>query len=211
MKNFFLASLILLSFCLPATAQEKGHLKLESGDLIFQDLDCGGMCDAIESVTRSYSGYHFSHIGLVHRTGDKVMVIEAAGAGVREIPLDSFARRTANPMLVGRVKDQYKKTIDKAIDFSIRQLGIPYDDAFLYNNGKYYCSELIYDAFKYANDNQPFFQLEPMTFKEPGSDQYFPVWVDYYKKLEQAIPEGAPGCNPGGLSRSEKINIIGKF
>jgi hypothetical protein len=111
-------------------------------------------------------------------------------------------------MYVGRVKKQYTRFIKKAITFSVKQIGTPYDDAFLYYNKKYYCSELIYDAFLYANHNKPFFQLEPMTFKKPGSTEYFPVWVDYYQKLGVAIPEGKPGCNPGGLSRSDKIEIV---
>jgi hypothetical protein len=188
--------------------QTKEQFKFESGDLIFQNLDCGDMCDAIEQVTEGYGGNKFSHVGLVNRMGKTITVIEAVGGGVRMIPLDSFLKRTSNKMYVGRVKKQYTRFIKKAITFSVKQIGTPYDDAFLYDNKKYYCSELIYDAFLYANHNKPFFRLEPMTFKKPGSTEYFPVWIDYYKKLGVAIPEGKPGCNPGGLSRSDKIEIV---
>ncbi len=204
----------ILTFCLLLLAhhlfaqQKTGSFQWESGDLIFQNLDCGDMCDAIEAVTQGYQGQKFSHVGLVNRMGKTVMVIEAVGAGVRMIPLDSFVKRTPNKMYVGRVKKEYTRFIKKAIRFSVQQIGKPYDDAFIYGNGKYYCSELIYDAFQYANHGKPFFQLEPMTFKKPGSDDYFPVWVSYYEKLHMPIPEGKPGCNPGGLSRSEKIEIV---
>jgi hypothetical protein len=202
-------SILFVLFCTTITfAQQEENFRFESGDLIFQDLDCGGMCDAIEAVTQGYNGHRFSHVGLVNRTGKTVMVIEALGAGVRMIPLDSFLKRTTNTMYVGRVKKEYTRLVKKAIRFSVKQLGKPYDDAFIYDNGKYYCSELIYDAFQYANHGRPFFRLESMTFKKPGSDDYFPVWIDYYKKLGAAIPEGKPGCNPGGLSRSSKINIV---
>jgi hypothetical protein len=48
-----------------------------------------------------------------------------------------------------------------------------------------------------------------MTFKSPKTKEYFEVWVDYYKKLNIEIPEGKPGCNPGGISTSDKLKIIG--
>jgi hypothetical protein len=208
--KYCLISLLLLTHS-SAFSQTKEKFNFESGDLIFQNLDCGDMCDAIEQVTEGYAGNKFSHVGLVNRMGKTITVVEAVGGGVRMIPLDSFLKRTSNKMYVGRVKKQYTRFIKKAITFSVKQIGTPYDDAFLYDNKKYYCSELIYDAFLYANHNKPFFQLEPMTFKKPGSTEYFPVWVDYYKKLGVAIPEGKPGCNPGGLSRSDKLEIIAEL
>ncbi len=62
------------------------------------------------------------------------------------------------------------------------------------------------------NKEQPFFELEPMTFKQPGKPDFYPVWVAYYKKLGMEIPGRArPAVIPGGLSRSTKIKIIGGF
>jgi hypothetical protein len=208
-KIFFLTYALLFfgrSFAQTFTAKD-----LQPGDLIFQNLDCGPMCDAIEAVTEGVDGQDFSHVAMVCRQGDSLVVIEAIGKGVHYTSLTDFAKRTPNKMYVGRVKPLYRKMIGKAEAFAEKQIGVPYDDAFIYNNGKYYCSELVYDAFKSANNNQPFFQLFPMTYKQPGSDVYFPVWVDYFKKMHMEIPEGKPGCNPGGLSRSDKIDIVGMF
>jgi len=84
---------------------------------------------------------------------------------------------------------------------------VPYDDEYVYNNGAYYCSELIYDAFMFANNGTPFFRLFPMTYKQPGTNDYFPAWVEYYKQICKPIPEGQPGCNPGGISVSDTIEI----
>ena len=190
-------------------AQTITQKDLQPGDLIFQNLDCGPMCDAIEAVTEGVDGQDFSHVALVCKQGDSLVVIEAIGKGVHYTSLSNFSKRTTNKMYVGRVKSQYKKLIAKAETFAEKQNGIPYDDEFIYNNGKYYCSELVYDAFKFANNDKPFFTLYPMTYKQPGSNDFFPVWVDYFKKLNKQIPEGQPGCNPGGLSRSDKIDIIG--
>lgn len=205
----YLLILLLLTSGINRQSFAREKFQLESGDLIFQDLDCGDMCDAIEAVTQGYDGHKFSHVGLVNRMGKTITVIEALGGGVRMIPLDSFTKRTKNTMYVGRVKKPYTRFVKKAVTFSVKQIGLPYDDAFIYNNGKYYCSELIYDAFQFANHHKPFFTLEPMTFKKPGSTAYFPVWIEYYKRLGTDIPEGKPGCNPGGLSRSDKIDIVG--
>lgn len=194
---------------MPVNAQviAKGHLK--DGDLIFQDMDCGPLCDAIEAVTSGYNGNDFSHMGMVYHKNDSIYIIEAAGSGVRLTPLDKFSKNTTKPMYVGRLNKKYTSLIKPAIAFSVKQVGIPYDEEYVYNNGKYYCSELIYDAFKAANNNKPFFELLPMTYKQPGTDTFFPAWVTYYKDLGKEIPEGRPGCNPGGISLSDKIDIIG--
>lgn len=200
--------LILLSLAATATAQIPNDIKLQSGDLIFQDLDCGPLCDAIEQVTQSYGGRHFSHIGLVSVQTDGIFIIEAIGKEVQLTPLAAFLNRTQNPFLIGRVKKDYAATAANAVKYALKEKGVAYDDTFLYDNGKYYCSELIYDAFKQANNCKDFFILEPMTFKKPGSNDFFPVWIEYYEKLRTAIPEGAPGINPGGISRSPYLDIL---
>lgn len=186
-------------------------VQLQDGDLIFQDMDCGPLCDAIEAVTEGYNGNDFSHMGMLYHRNDTIYIIEAAGKAVRLKTLEKFSKNTNKPMYVGRLKKQYRKLISRAIAFSLKQLGIPYDDEYVYNNGSYYCSELIYDAFKDANKGKPFFQLFPMTYKQPGTQQFFPAWVDYYKQIGKPIPEGQPGCNPGGISTSDKIEIVGKL
>lgn len=185
-----------------------GAQNYQTGDLLFQNLDCGAICDAIEAVTTGYDNQSFSHIGLVYVRNDSVYIIEAIGNDVHLSPITTFLERTENPLVHGRLKPEYSKLIPNAIQFALTQQGKPYDERFLYNNGKYYCSELIYDAFAFANNGKAFFQLEPMTFKKPDTQEYFPVWVTYYQKLNMPIPEGHPGINPGGISRSEKIEII---
>ena len=45
---------------------------LQNGDFIFQNLDCGSLCDAIEQVTEGIYGMDFSHIGLVYKDGDSL-------------------------------------------------------------------------------------------------------------------------------------------
>ncbi|MEL1245585.1 YiiX/YebB-like N1pC/P60 family cysteine hydrolase [Flavobacterium sp. DGU11] len=184
---------------------------LKDGDLIFQDMDCGALCDAIEAVTEGYNGNDFSHMGMVYFRNDTLYIIEAAGSAVRLSTLEKFSKNTNKPMPVFRLKNKYRKLIPTAITFSLKQVGVPYDDEYVYDNGSYYCSELIYDAFKLANKNKPFFELFPMTYKQPGTDEFFPAWVEYYKSISKPIPEGLPGCNPGGMSVSDKIELVGSL
>lgn len=195
--------LLLISFSV--FAQNKA--KLKEGDIIFQSMNCD-LCKAINAVTEGFEGKDFSHLGLVHIQNDSIYIIEAAGKNVKLTPLEIFKTYTTETMYVGRLKRKYRKYIPKAIGFSLSQMGVPYDEAYLYDNGSYYCSELIYDAFLEAY-KKPFFELTPMTFKEPNSNQYFQIWIDYYENLKIEIPEGELGCNPGGISTSDKLKIIG--
>jgi hypothetical protein len=196
---------VLLFISLITYSQKKVTLK--EGDIIFQSMNCD-LCKAINAVTEGFDGKDFSHLGLVHIQNDSIYVIEAAGKNVKLTPLEIFKTYTTETMYVGRLKRKYRKHIPKAIEFSMSQMGVPYDEAYLYDNGSYYCSELIYDAFLSAYE-KPFFELTPMTFKEPNSNQYFKVWIDYYENLKIEIPEGKLGCNPGGISTSNKLKIIG--
>jgi hypothetical protein len=195
--------LTLLSLAIFTKAQQ-----YQTGDLLFQNLDCGELCDAIEAVTERYNGQKFSHIGLVYLRNDSVYIIEAIGKEVQLTFIQQFKNRSAHPLVHARLAEKSIKLVPNAIQFALAQLGKPYDEPFIYNNGKYYCSELIYDAFAFSNNGKPFFRLEPMTFKQPQDSSFFPVWIDYYKQLSMEIPEGQPGINPGGISRSDKIIFL---
>jgi hypothetical protein len=187
--------------------------KLNEGDILFQNLNCGPLCDAIEAVTKGVGNKSFSHCAMVVNVNDTLKVIEAIGGAVQINSIKNFFIRSGDTSVVknitvGRLKLKYKKLILSAVSFTKNQVGKPYDDEFILNNGAWYCSELVYEAFKVANNNISFFSLQPMTFKQPYSKNYFPAWVDYYKQLQKPIPEGKLGCNPGLLSRSTKISIV---
>ncbi len=133
------------------------------------------MCDAINEVTTGYQGLKFNHMGLVVIENGQTFVIEAGGTAVKKTPLDQFLLYSSKTMYLARLKEAYTDLIPKAIAFANAQIGVAYDDEFLYDNGKYYCSELIYDAFQFAY-KKPFFNLYPMTYKPLGSDEFFPIW-----------------------------------
>lgn len=202
-------SLALLWGCTDSTY----NVNLKEGDLLFQQLNCGELCHAIEAVTDGVNGREFSHCAIVVNMNDTLKVVEAIGDRVQVNSIRNFLARSGDTLemkhtTIGRVKKKYEPLIHHATAFAKKQIGEPYDDEFLLKNDKWYCSELLYESFKGANNNSDFFELEPMTFKDPKTDAFFPAWVEYYKQLNAEIPEGKAGINPGLISRSSKIQII---
>lgn len=197
----------------PVSSPSAPIINLQEGDLLFQDLNCGELCDAIEAVTEGVNGKDFSHCAMVVKINDTLQVVEAIGDKVQVTSLRNFFARsgdttTIQNITVGRVLEKYHPIIARAAMKAKAHIGEPYDDVFLMNNNSWYCSELLYESFKAANDSNDFFELNPMTFKDPKTNDYFPAWVDYYQQLKTDIPEGRPGINPGLISRSDKIEIV---
>lgn len=205
-KIFFFLTLLL-----QGTRQgQKSGFEFRVGDLIFQDCDCGELCDAIEDVTISRENRRYSHIGIVVEVGAHSKVIEANIGGVKKVDLNSFIYRYQTidrkpTVSVGRLQPKYQNLISSAILFCLGQIGKKYDDEYLFNNGKYYCSELIYEAFASANKKKAFFQCAPMTFKKPNDTTTHTAFQKYYKQLSIDVPEGKLGINPGLISQDPRL------
>ncbi|MHC4280162.1 MAG: YiiX/YebB-like N1pC/P60 family cysteine hydrolase [Planctomycetota bacterium] len=189
----------------------------KEGDLLFQDLDCGPLCDAIEKVTTGYQGSNFSHVGILARNDkDDLVVIEAVSSGIETTDLEDFLNRSGNQrgrskVMVGRLKKPYKHLIPLAIENGLALKGKPYDKVFEIDNDAYYCSELIYQIFLEANNNNPLFTLQPMTFKDPETGKILNDWEDYFSRLDALVPEGREGINPGSISRSWVLEIVYQY
>lgn len=188
-------------------------LEFKIGDFIFQDCDCGAICDAIEDVTLSKKGYRFSHVAIiVNDSLGNLVALESNIGGVKEVSLNDFLYRYIDAkgkptVLIGRLKEPFQKMIPSSVSFLKSKLNTPYDDVFLLDNDSYYCSELLYDAFKYANGGKPFFSLFPMNFKSKKNNQFHKEFVKYYQKLGISIPQGKLGINPGSMSRETFFNF----
>lgn len=209
----FFISVIILG-CGRSALRGSSNLALRPGDLLFQDLDCGPLCEAIEKVTTGYQGAKFSHIGIAAEDDHgKPVVIEAVSSGVEATSLGTFLTRsldeTGRPkVVVGRLKKPYRHLIPSAIKEALALKGKPYDKVFALDNDAYYCSELVYEIFLRANENALVFEAQPMTFKNPGTGRTDPVWEEYFSKLGVPVPEGQPGINPGGISRCRVLTIF---
>lgn len=216
LRKTFIAFLFFCSSIFTLQAQELQAQEFKAGDLLFQDLQCGPLCNAINAVTKGYQGKDFSHVGIVVNYQNQLGVIEAIGSKVQFTSLNIFLGRsfdaTGKPLVIAaRLKKKYQKSIENACALAIASIGIPYDDRFLPNNDSLYCSELIYAIYLNQANAKPLFKLAPMTYKQPGSEAFFPAWIDYYAQLHSAIPEGKMGLNPGLISRSSKIKIIYQY
>ncbi len=208
--------LIIVIFLTFSCRNQQDKFELQTGDLLFQDLDCGPLCDAIEKVTNGYNDYPISHVGIVDIVNDSIYVIEAASNGVVMTPLDNFLNRSLNEagkskIIVGRLNDTLKNLIPKALLFAKQYLGKPYDKKFEMNDSAFYCSELIYRIFYLANNRKPVFSLQPMTFCYPDSKTVIPIWRKYFENLHIPVPEGKPGCNPAAFSRNKFLKIIFEY
>ncbi len=205
--SMFLA--LQLPFSKAQSYMHRLEIILSDGDFIFQDLD-GPLCEAIEGVTDGYDGYDFSHVGLVKKTKNNIWVGEAISMGVVWTPLSEFIQRCEKEgtpqLLVMRLKNDYRDRIPQALRFIDEKEGQAYDPFYVYGDDKYYCSELLYDAF--ALSDSPLFSLRPMTFKTPDGKAFHPAWIEYFSERDRDIPEGQPGINPGGMSTSPYLKPI---
>jgi len=221
MKKLYFIFFICFTSC---NSSDNNDFQLQIGDILFQDLDSSPLCDAIEIVTPGYNNNNFSHIGIIVELGDpncinpnyiyedNIRVLEAIPNKVTTSRLDSFLNRSIDSnkkpkVIVGRLKKRYQYSILDAVKFLKNKIGIEYDDYFIKDNNKYYCSELIYEAF----EKDSVFRLYPMTFIDPITNNTMNLWQEYYNELETKIPEGEPGINPGIMSISENIKIVHKY
>lgn len=185
----------------------------KEGDLIFLQGKKNKFTRAVQVVTYGYHGAKLSHVGIVFYKEGKPYILEAKEK-VKVVPLRVFLARNLDKnghpkAMAGRLIKKYRHLIPTSIKIGKSLVGLPYNNTFNIKNTKaFYCSQLIYYCFKIANNGKSIFNLYPMTFKSPGTNKTFNIWVNYFKKIHAKIPEGKPGLNPGGMSRSPAIKIV---
>ena len=145
------------------------------GDLFFQDLNCGSLCNAITNVTQGYGHTQVSHVGMFVKFHGHADIIEAIGTKVQLTPLKTFLQRSIDTqgkprVMVGRLKMQYQKLIPNAVDAALSWQGLPYNASFTPDNHmrKFYCSQLVADAFQSSNHSVTFFKINRMNFEKNG-------------------------------------------
>jgi len=168
--------IILLILALPfssivvetMTAQTDPIKEVREGDVIFQTSQ-SQQSPLIQIATRS----KISHCGIIVMKNGKPYVLETLKTLV-VTPLDKFIARGEGGKYW--LKRSNKENIKIKYD---NYLGKPYDLAFKFDNGKFYCSELIYDIYK----NQLGIELcEPKTVGD-----YLILGTDKLPQIEQAM------------------------
>ncbi len=202
-KTLFLwLTLLLSAVCVSAQRLEGvGVGSLCEGDLLFCAQEKG---NNITDVTQGVGGMKIDHVAIFHRQGGRTFALEAIHSGVGLTPIDSFmARREA--VLAARLRDTLgvARSVERALGF----IGRPYDFNFMPDDSAFYCSELVQKCYRDSRGELVFKPI-PMSFHDK-SGRITPYWHDYYARQGLQVPEGEPGSNPGDLSRSAAICILG--
>lgn len=202
-KTLFLwLTLLLSAVCVSAQRLEGiGLGSLCEGDLLFCAQEKG---NNITDVTQGVGGMKIDHVAIFHRQGGRTFALEAIHSGVGLTPTDSFmARREA--VLAARLRDTLG--VARSVERALRFIGRPYDFNFMPDDSAFYCSELVQKCYRDSRGELVFKPI-PMSFHDQ-SGRITPYWHDYYARQGLQVPEGEPGSNPGDLSRSAAICILG--
>jgi hypothetical protein len=175
-KTFMILGIIILLLALPfssmmtemITAQTDPIEEVKEGDVIFQTSQ-SQQSPLIQIAT----GSRISHCGIIVMKNGKPYVLETLKTLVIT-PLDKFIARGEGGKYW--LKRSNKENIK--IEYG-SYLGKPYDLAFKFDNGKFYCSELIYDIYK----NQLGIELcEPKKVSD-----YLMIGIDKLPQIEMAM------------------------
>lgn len=209
MRRIFIF-MIILAASLQGFSQIKisDFRRLREGDLLFCVNEEGS---AITDVTEGIANLNIEHVAIFHRKGKGAFVVEAVHEGVQLTPIDSFIARNSRVngrllVIVGRVKDSCHVDMRASVSRALSYIGKPYDFYFEPGDSALYCSELVQTSYV-DKCGKLIFSPIPMSFhdKEGKVTDY---WKHYYSNVGKKVPEGAPGSNPGELSRRKEIKII---
>jgi hypothetical protein len=195
------------------SGRELGLPSVRPGDIILIDLGCYA-CRIISATTNSL----FNHSGLVIETTDDGQVYVAQSLSKTEkIPLADFLsqakRQSAIMVRRPRELDEIYRLSRRQFDALALQLarvfdaefeGLPFDDAFLWDNNNsqgeelLYCSEMIQKALNriLIRDLAP----APMDFST-----HMDFWQRYF---HGQVPQGLPGNSPASFERESLLMTV---
>lgn len=185
-----------------------GIPKFRSGDLIFQVGNQSDFSVAITSTTGNDRNLKFDHVGIisVDENGHQAVIEASPKNGVTMTPLTEFLNGT--PEINGQKGIVVKRLLSdvdfpKCVANAMSHLDEEYDWSYRPDNGKLYCSELVYESYVDNNGNH-IFQSKPMNFKDSkGNIPDF--WVELFSSLGEEVPEGIEGTNPNDLSADPRL------
>lgn len=211
MKRLIYMSLL---FVVAMTACNKAPYEPYKGDLLFVvGEESSEFSEAITKSTAHHEMLKYDHVAIVDVVGDSACVVEASSrGGVVVTPWNEFMESAK--MADGRVGVVVKRVnvavdVDAAVDAARAHLGEEYDWSFRPDNGKMYCSELVYESY-IDNNGQHLFDANPMSFRDAeGNLPQF--WIDLYSRLGEEVPEGVDGTNPTEMSQSLILTEVARL
>lgn len=190
---------------------------IQNGDLLFVGLPMNYTLinhhDTAATDTTSAEGFDPAEINYIHTVilevdeQGEVWAIESTKArGVDRHPLDTFLvdftlRDGTLPYLeVMRLRDNSHTS--EYIENAKKIIGEEYDVDFRQDNGKHYCTELIYDS--YLTDTTHVFALAPIDFGD-SRGIIPPYWHQIFAIFGSTVPQGHLGILPSQMRASDKL------
>ena len=213
MKRAFLFCCVMSCMMMSCVKNTQQLEDIKSGDIIFVSLPMNySLIDSVE-VDDTLSEKNFIHVAVADVDEDgKLWVIDATlKHGVDRHPVDTFIndftlRNGELPnMEVWRLKDY--SNMDIYMENIKQYIGEEYDMDFVIDNGKHYCSELIYDA--YVKDGEHVFELGEVDMR--NSKGTVPIyWIQLFDKISMPLPQGKVGIMPQQMydeGKLRKVNV----
>lgn len=201
-----IALILVLVSCSPAV--KKTEYRPQSGDLLFQITPRSGFSEAIVQATAQGDSLRFSHVAIVALEDGKPYVLEASSrGGVARTEWTEFMERSqkinGRPGVVAMRVVSEGFPLAQAVARAQSHIGEEYDWWFYPDNGKMYCSELVYESYRLP-DGSPLFSAKPMNFRD--ADGNMPAfWTELFARLGEPVPEGVPGTNPGDMAKDSSL------
>ena len=178
----FIISMLLLAGC----GNSIDVANLQEGDVVFIESQ-SSQSPYIKVGTMS----KWTHCGVVVNTPEGLKILEAS----KTVRLTSFAKFIGSAKNDNWTVKRPDQKLEKSISYS-KYLGMPYDLEFKFNNGKMYCSELVWLIYKDLGielceprkvSSFPFARIPKvrklMNKRGISMDQYAVAPVDLYKAL----------------------------
>lgn len=189
---------------------------IKTGDLLFvgipgdYTLDESEMDGAISAATGA-TDLNLIHVAILEVGKDTTWIIDATiKHGVDRHPLDTMFKDftlkdgSQPTYIVKRLK--HSKKAAQYVENAKKFLGLPYDVAFLPDNGALYCSELVRESYR-TPEGGYIFDEKPMNFKNANNE--FPVyWQQLFALIGQEIPQDVPGTNPQDMSGAPVLKTV---
>lgn len=206
------AMLVAICSCTQRNSNNNDSPALQRGDIVFQVCLPSEFVNAInEAACASKGELVYAHVGIIDIDSiGNITVIEAEPKnGVTITPWEQFLTDcdtlNGQPLaVVKRITEPFDTlaVINRAKSF----LGQEYDHAFIHDNGKMYCSELIYCSYL-RGDSTHIFEATPMNFRN-SSGEMPEYWIEKYSRLGIPIPEGEPGTHPNDIAKSPLLTEV---
>ena len=205
-KIYFLFFITLFFSC-----NSSNELEIKTGDIVFRGTTNSELSQAINDVTQTVIKTNYTHMGVCEVIDNKVFVYHADfDKGVVKDFLIDFLQPEKDSEYIAdlyRIKNTDKNKLKAVIKDANALIGNEYNTTYILEDRGYYCSEYVYELFK----KDSVFDLEPMTFKDPKTNNFHEGWIEHYQKLGIEIPEGKLGCNPNVMANSETISFVKKI